>query len=316
MKKNKILFFILLFLFIFAVAYLVLVVDPFQLNLLKDGTSVQEPLPEDEEPSGTGIVRKDFDGQALPYESSAITNVLDFVDSPMVLNREESLERIKMLSETYPEMLTVYNNQDQYADNILIALANNPEMLEFALNYHNESQGIYGFFTMQELESDYPLFLQWDFRWGYMQYGTDGTMGTSGCGPSALAMAVFYLTRNEEVTPDAVAQYSLDHNYYVNGIGTSWKFIDHYPTLFDLEVSHIYAHEPYFKAELDKGNILICSVKPGAFTYGGHFIVIYGYDENGFKVNDPKCAYRSTLTWSFDEFKSDIRRTWSIGNPQ
>ena len=138
-------------------------------------------------------------------------------------------------------------------------------------------------------------------------------MGTSGCGPTCLAMAVFYLTGNQDVTPDTVAEYSLEHGYYVKDVGTAWSLLDHYPTLYDLNVSHVYLNEAYLKAELDKGNVLICSVRAGDFTYGGHFIVIYGYDETGFKVNDPKCAYRSTLTWTFEQIKDDIRRTWSIG---
>ena len=67
------------------------------------------------------------------------------------------------------------------------------------------------------------------------------------------------------------------------------------------------------KAELDKGNILICSVRKGVFTSEGHFVVIYGYDETGFLVNDPKCVARSRKTWQFSEFGNQLKRIWSIG---
>ena len=40
---------------------------------------------------------------------------------------------------------------------------------------------------------------------------------------------------------------------------------------------------------LDNGNMLICSVGAGDFTTQGHFIVIYGYTDEGFLVNDPYC---------------------------
>lgn len=317
MKKNRLSFFILLSILICILVYVFLAIDPLQLNLIDFGqTSASGDASSDKVADiNSGILRSDFEGQAPTYESAATTAVLDYVDKPMVLDRVQALERILSLSATYPEMMTIYNHQEEYDDTILIALANNPEMLEYALHYNDENQTVTGFYTEDELNSDYPLFLQWDYRWGYMEYGDD-TVGTVGCGPSTLAMAIYYLTRNEEVTPDVIAQYSMEHRYYVNDIGTSWLLFDHYPTLYGLTVDHIYRHEPYFKAELDKGNILICSVKAGEFTYGGHFIVIYGYDENGFKINDPKCAYRSTLTWPFEQFRADIRRTWSIGKPE
>ncbi len=313
MKKNKLLFFILLFLcIILFLLLLFMMINPLKLSFLESGTPIISTEEETPEPV-TGIFREDFEGSVLPYDSSAVTALLDYVDAPMVLDRAGALERILELSETYPDMLIVYNNQELYADNIILALANNPEMLTFALDYLEPSHEVHGFYTQEELESDYPLFLQWDYRWGYMKYGTEGTMGTSGCGPCSLAMAVFYLTRNEEITPDVVAQYALDNHYYVKGVGTSWSFMSNYPKLFGLNVKLVYLNESYLKTELDKGNVLICSVRPGDFTYGGHFIVIYGYDENGFKINDPKCAYRSTLTWTYDQIKDDIRRTWSIG---
>lgn len=314
MKKNKFSFAILLFLsIVMFLLLLFLMVNPLRLPVLDEPVRTVAPQPEEIIEAGTGTIREDFHEAALPYVSSSTSCLLDYVDPPIILGREGALERIKLLSETYPDMMFLYDNETLYPDNILIAVANNPEMLYFALDYITPNQHVYGFYTQEELNSDYPLFLQWDYRWGYMPYGTEGTMGTSGCGPTSLAMAIFYLTRNEEITPDVVAQYSLDYNYYVKDVGTAWSFMDFYPTLFDLKVSHVYLNEAYLKAELDKGNVLICSVRPGNFTYGGHFIVIYGYDETGFKINDPKCSYRSQLTWTFDQIKNDIRRTWSIG---
>ena len=49
----------------------------------------------------------------------------------------------------------------------------------------------------------------------------------------------------------------------------------------------------YYFMNINEGKVLICSVKKGVFTAAGHFIVIYGYDEAGFKVNDRKCVARS-----------------------
>ena len=49
----------------------------------------------------------------------------------------------------------------------------------------------------------------------------------------------------------------------------------------------------------------------GDFTVSGHFIVIYGYDEAGFKVNDPNCVARSRKRWCFNEIEQQIKKIWT-----
>ncbi len=238
---------------------------------------------------------------------------LDYVPTPHKYTPDEAVQKIESMLETYPEVSVVIENADIYPDEVLKSLAGNPEMVNYAVNYLDKAGNIYGGFTEDEKPEDYPLFLQWDIRWGYMAYGSQGTVGSSGCGPACLAMAVYYLTGSPDCTPDAIAQYSLDTRYYIEGTGTAWALLDEYPTQFGLTVTHPSLSEANLKAELDKGNILICSCRPGDFTSEGHFIVIYGYDENGFKINDPKCVYRSRLSWTYDQIQDDIKRTWSIG---
>lgn len=238
---------------------------------------------------------------------------LDYVEPPVKRTREEAVEKIKELSRWFPALYQVYLNEDQYPLELLLSGAGNPEMTDFLYGYLTSDGSTDGHFTDEEQPEDYPLILQWDPRWGYMPYGTNGTVGSSGCGPACLSMAVFYLTGNRECTPDVIAQYSLDEGHYIEGVGTAWALLDNYPTEFGLTVTHPALSEENLKAHLDKGNILICSVRPGDFTSEGHFIVIYGYDENGFKINDPKCIYRSRLSWTYDQIQDDIKRIWSVG---
>ena len=237
---------------------------------------------------------------------------LDYVEPPVIRTREECVEKIKELSRWFPGLYLVYENAELYPEPLLTAAAGNPEMTDFMVGFLTTDGIVDGHFREDEQPEDFPLFLQWDPRWGYMSYGI-GNMGSSGCGPTCLSMAVFYLTGNREYTPDVIAQYSLDKGYYVTNVGTAWALLDEYPTQFGLSVRHPSLSEENFKTELDKGNILICSVRPGDFTSAGHFIVIYGYDENGFKINDPKCIYRSRLSWTYEQIQDDIKRTWSVG---
>lgn len=239
---------------------------------------------------------------------------LDYVATPVARNRIQALEEIKRLSQWFPILHTIYDNEAFYPDDLIVALAGNPEMMDFAYGYLSRGSEVTGGFTEDELPENYPLFLQWDIRWGYMPYGpVDGIMGSTGCGPACLSMAIFYLTGDKTCTPDTIGTYSMEHGYYVNGSGTAWSLITDYPKLYGLTSRSVGKTENRLKAELDNGNILICSVRAGDFTSGGHFIVIYGYDENGFKVNDPKCVYRSRLNWTYEQIKDDIKQTWSIG---
>ena len=66
------------------------------------------------------------------------------------------------------------------------------------------------------------------------------------------------------------------------------------------------------KRELDEGHYLILTMGEGDFTLEGHFIVIYGYDENGFLVNDPNCVSRSRKSWSFGELEGQVKNIWSF----
>ena len=238
---------------------------------------------------------------------------LSYVEQPVKRTREEAVEKIKQLSRNFPALYYVYTNEEQYPIEILLSTAGNPEMTDFAYGYLFSDGSVTGGFTEDEQPEDFPLFLQWDIRWGYMPYGERGVVGSSGCGPACLSMAVFYLTGNRECTPDKIAQYSLDEGHYIYGVGTAWALLDNYPTEFGLTVTHPVLNEDVIKSHLDQGNVLICSVRPGDFTSEGHFIVIYGYDENGFKINDPKCVYRSRLSWSYSQIKDDIKRIWSVG---
>lgn len=238
---------------------------------------------------------------------------LDYVEQPKKRSRDEAIAKIKELSRWYPALYFVAQNADQYPIELLLSGAGNPEMADFLYGYLSSDGSVTGGFTDEEQPEDYPLFLQFDPRWGYMEYGTRGTVGSSGCGPTCLSMAVFYLTGDRSCTPAAISQYSLDNRYYVEGIGTSWSLLSDYPAEFGLSSYQVQLREANLKAELDKGRILICSVREGDFTSAGHFILIYGYDENGFKINDPKCVYRSRLSWTYKQIRNDIKATWSIG---
>ncbi len=236
---------------------------------------------------------------------------LSEVEVPVRRSRSEALVRLKELAKEDEVISAIYKNNRLYSDNMITALANNPEMADFVAGYLDAPAKASGTgLTEAEKEQDYPLFLQWDPRWGYAEYGDNSNIGLAGCGPVCVSMALYYLLRDESITPDKIAEYSMKNGYYVSGTGTAWALLTDVPAEYGVEVSQPGVSEQTMKKALDQGDIIICSMRPGDFTARGHFIVIYGYDENGFQVNDPNCVARSRESWLFEQIGKQIKHIW------
>ena len=238
---------------------------------------------------------------------------LDQVDKPQVRTPKQVMERLEYLALDNDLIAEILQDSSNYPDKMLEALANNPEMADFVLGYPESDGRVLGGLTEEEMKEDFPLFLQWDPRWGYAEYGDGSNIGLAGCGPTCLSMALYYLTGDESLTPDKISAYSMKNGYYVSGTGTAWALMQDVPAKYDIGVSQPTAEEYTMKDALDRGRVIICSVGPGDFTAAGHFIVIYGYDKGGFLVNDPNCVARSRQSWSFSELKGQIKNIWVLG---
>lgn len=238
---------------------------------------------------------------------------MEEVETPKVRSKEEVLRRLKSLGADNSTIMEIYENRASYPDKLLEALANNPEMAGFVSGYMGIETKARAGLTKEEKEAKYPLFLQWDPRWGYVKYGNENCIALVGCGPTCLAMAMFYLTGDEEFTPDAMAAYSMKKGHYVAGAGTAWSLFTELPPLYGVRVDEPRIAEKELKKALDGGKVIICSMQAGDFTAGGHFVVVYGYDEDGFLINDPNCVARSTRHWTWDEMGDQIKHVWSLG---
>lgn len=237
-------------------------------------------------------------------------------NSPQVLSDAEVYAKLKELAKEYKELEPIYENCEDYPVKLLAALCNNPEMHEYVKGYLEYQEGdssvtLKAELTKEEKEQKYPLFLQWDKRWGYEEYG-DFNIALSGCGPTTLAMAAVTLTGDTQVTPDKVADYSMKNGYYVEGTGTAWSLMTEGCENFGIKAEEISLDESVMKNQLDAGKVIICSVREGDFTSLGHFILICDYDEEGFRVNDPNCIYRSSISWTYEELKPQIRILWAF----
>lgn len=234
------------------------------------------------------------------------------VERPVQRTWTETLLRLDSLGQLDPVIAQISQNSDLYPEKMLTALANNPEMADYVAGYLSGSGDIAGGLTQAEKEQAFPLLLQWDPRWGYRSYGSDSYIGVSGCGPTCLAMAMYYLTGDETLTPDRIAEYAVRNGYYVEGTGTAWALMKDYPRFYGVKVTEPEISEYALRKELDQGSVLICAMGKGEFTTAGHFIVVYGYDQDGFMVNDPNCVARSRKQWRFDEISGQIKSVWAM----
>lgn len=199
---------------------------------------------------------------------------------------------------------------DAWPLELLDVLKKNPEAEEFVLNYPLKKD-LVAEIDLSELQncSEVPLLLQWDTRWGYMQYAGE-LMGLSGCGPTCLSMVCIYLLDDPSYDPRYIAQFATENGYSVPGNGSTWTLISEGGVKLGLDVTEIPLVESRIIRNLEAGNPIICVMGPGAFTTTGHFIVMTEYKDGYVKVNDPNSPYRSGAQWKLTEVMEQIRNLW------
>ncbi|MGN7455508.1 C39 family peptidase [Paenibacillus pasadenensis] len=133
---------------------------------------------------------------------------------------------------------------------------------------------------------------QEDPRWRNVPYTIGGkeTIGSSGCGPTCMAMAVASLTRARPL-PTELAAFSVKGGHRTRASGTSWSFFPAASREYGLACKATGSIDEA-RAALQRGDVAIASMKPGRFTSAGHFILLAepartAAGEPGFLVFDP-----------------------------
>ena len=275
-----------------------------------------EPSFTESEPGYLETVTADDKPAEVQEEQNLITTQIPevVVGKPVDYSLKQAVKQLELLAESDEQYQSILERKDDFPEKLLINLANNPEMIDFVANYEGiTSDDSSAILTEEELSKPYPLFLQWDRRWGAYAYGDNSNIAISGCGPTTLSMAVVALTRNAEATPAAIAKYAMENGFYLYGTGTKWSLMTDGAAAYGVQSEQINISQNGIKNALDAGKVVICSVRKGDFTTGGHFIMLYGYDEEGFYVNDPFCVYKSGQKWNYSRLKSQMKAVWTLG---
>ena len=179
------------------------------------------------------------------------------------------------------------------------------------------NHGYYGEGAIIDISGDYvdsqiPLFLQYDKRWSGFSYGKSGTIQSSGCGPTSLAMIIVGLTGDTTVNPKVVADWSVQNGHRVEGVGSAWSLMTQGGAHWGLKVDTIAVSSAEISAALRQGKPVIMSMTAGHFTNGGHFIVLRGITESGkILVNDPASTTRSNQEWDISIIVNEGRGSWA-----
>lgn len=216
---------------------------------------------------------------------------------PENLNDKEKIEYMNEHADMYPSYLIYFAGKY-------------PETVDYVYHFPEYKDYAPTLDMSEEASSkEVPLLIQWDKRWGYIEFG-NGWIGCSACGAVCMSMASLYLTGNKKFTPPYIAKYAIDNGYYIGGSGITGNFMTTAAPEFGLYGSQLGKSESNMISALENGKVIICSVAPGDFTYRGHYIVIAGYKDGYFKVNDPNSYKNSEKKWTFQDLSWQISNMW------
>ena len=197
-------------------------------------------------------------------------------------------------------------------EEIIGLIDQNEETLDFVRDYaENKDKPVPETVEASTGTGTIPHYLQWDERWGYSSYGTS-TIASSGCGPTCMSTVIVGLTGDTTATPYRLARYSEENGFIDEENNTYWAFLDSAARQWGLNCREGMMDEGTLAAQLQAGNPVICSMLPGDFTDGGHFIVLTSYENGQVTVNDPFSISNTEKTWNYSDISDQIKEMWKV----
>jgi len=171
-----------------------------------------------------------------------------------------------------------------------------------------DCSGVAGNGQNTKYSDGFTFYDQCDPQWGSKSYG-DGTICSSGCGPSSMAMIITTLT-GSPVTPEQTATYADSHGLFVNGAGSSWSIAPEEASNWNLKSNALPVNVGAITAALQAGALVAApGIGPEPFTSAGHYIVIRAVTADGkWLIGDPDSAHvgANTKEWDPQQIVSSI----------
>lgn len=169
-----------------------------------------------------------------------------------------------------------------------------------------------GSVTENELDAgsyldDMVYYSQLDPEWCTYAYG-NGTIGTSGCGITCMAMCVATFA-DTSVTPPDMAELSMENGGYVSGQGSAMSIVVNVAAKqYDLRYKSISASE--IEQYIEKYDALVIwGCRKGAFSSSnaGHVMIIRDASEGEYLLADPAHEERNTVKYELSDITSQAK---------
>lgn len=221
-------------------------------------------------------------------EKSSFVN--EFADLTYTVEEEAQIlatlpEALSYQTTRYPEAKTTLMQYEKYKDNQdPIDISGDVAAAE---DYDRPGQKV-------------PYLNQWDKRWAFKMLD-GGYFAIAGCGPTALTSVYTSITGDTSIDPFEMAQRAYDYGVYGYSYGSQHAIFTNFVNTLGLNGSYATPSFDNIKTYLDQGYHIVLNVQNngiGDFTYGGHYIIVTGVDENNqFVILDPNSYNNTNQRW-------------------
>ncbi len=164
---------------------------------------------------------------------------------------------------------------------------------------------------------------QGDQRWGGKPYrvpGESSTIGSAGCGPTCAAMVIATL-KDKRVTPETTCAWSVAHGYKALKQGTYYSYFKPQLAAYGIGCEQLLGsrilnqpnhpvHEQV-REYLRQGCWVIALMGPGTWTKGGHFVLVWDWDDK-VRILDPASSADRRLNGDLAAFRREVRCYWRV----
>lgn len=203
---------------------------------------------------------------------------------------------------------------ENLAAKLLKLAADDPAARDFVARFRQSYPGTKAEgLTSEDLEQGgIPRLMQWDERWGYMEY-IGGPMGTKGCCPTCLAMLYAGYSGRTDMSPYLVSLLASESGLCDPELGTHGEFVGYFCQRVGLEYAEI-ADVDTAAACLDDGWCLVCNLGAGEFTEVGHYMLVTGWaDADGnVEVRDPYTSSVNENAWPLAEVLFECNSIYAV----
>lgn len=153
---------------------------------------------------------------------------------------------------------------------------------------------------------NFVYFRQNSPEYNNVPYGNQ-TIGKYGCGPTNMAVVVTSVT-GKFVSPVTLARDAENWGCFVSGAGTSLNFFQKAAAKYGLYYNQFNYNKQTVISHLKAGRMIICTMGPGHFTNGGHFITLRGITEDGhILIADTYSEENTYKEWTLDYLASQLK---------